>query len=54
MTGANFITNTNPGSFPTFPPLQAKSQIAQINATHQNQLWLWREQEIETRAIKIN
>ena len=44
ITGSYFILHSNPGTFPTFPPLQTQPQIAQINATHKTQIRLWREQ----------
>ena len=52
INGSDFTSHTNPGPFHTFPKLQAQPQITQINATHKNQLRLWREQEIITKAIK--
>ena len=44
ITGHTFTPHPNPGPIPTFPANPTQPQIAQINATHEDQLRLYREQ----------
>ena len=52
ITGHEFIPHANPGALPTFPANPTQPQITQINATHKEQLRLWREQNLTAKAIK--
>ena len=52
ITGTNFVPHANPGALPTFPPNPTQPQIAQANTTHKEQLRLWREQNMATKALK--
>lgn len=52
ITGHEFIPHENPGALPTFPPNPTQPQIAQANATHKEQLRLWREQNTAIKALK--
>ena len=52
ITGHQFIPHNNPGALPTFPANPTQPQIAQINATHKEELRLWREQNLIIKALK--
>ena len=52
LTGYEFIPHPNPGPIPTFPDSPTQPQIAQINATHKEQLCLYREQQTAIKALK--
>jgi len=52
ITGHNFIFHENPGSLPIFPQNPTQPQIAQANATHKEELRLWREQNLTIKALK--
>lgn len=52
ITGHEFEPHPNPGALPTFPPNPTQPQIAQINSTHKEQLRLWREQLLVSKALK--
>ena len=52
ITGHQFIPHNNPRALPTFPANPTQPQIAQINATHKEELRLWREQNLIIKALK--
>ena len=52
ITGHDFSRHPNPGPIPTFPANPTQPQIAQINATHKEQLRLYREQQTLIKALK--
>ena len=52
ITGNNFTPHPNPGPIPEFPDNPTQPQIAQINATHKDQLRLFREQQTIIKALK--
>ena len=54
ITGHDFSRHPNPGPIPTFPANPTQPQIAQMNATHKDQLRLHREQQTLIKALKNN
>ena len=52
ITGHDFEPHPNPGPIPIFPDNPTQPQIAQINATHKDQLRLYREQQTIIKALK--
>ena len=52
ITGNNFVPHENPGALPEFPQNPTQPQIAQINATHKEELRLWRKQNLAIKALK--
>ena len=52
VTGHTFVPHANPGALPTFPQNPTQPQITQANATHKEQLRLWREQNMAIKALK--
>lgn len=52
ITGHDFSQHPNPGLIPTFPANPTQPQIAQVIATHKDQLRLCREQQTLIKALK--